>query len=464
MKKFLFLISVIIVLSIFLGSCDLVQLLDQINKNNDTEESSNIESESEAEIGYTPAAIHGFSEYLDHEGFDHTRLEGTSTHGLEKYKYEGETVKDLLLISYADGYNGWENFAESDFCGFWASVRQDWRHVVSKNRFSAYVQLENLDSPYGVTFDDDIHAALKKIGIEEDVIENFVSDDDNQGVMTLQRGSNFSLTLSDMEKMPESAQTSRYRYAIKYTESYTLDKTTPKDIMRYVSLLFSDENSALEVLTLYIESCYERESDEFSQYLDDFGFNEGIFGNEFDIIEAYKAYGHDGKTVKELYGDWILDESDAVRYYIDGDLFGAEIIKDGTNDEYIKESVRVYGNSPFDLLYPPSGMATYISLSIKSIGFDVDVIDNFVSDEGNEGVMTLYSDESKFLTVTDHSLTPETEQNEHRYKVTYKQTYESLYEGRKRTVTRYVELLYKDEVSLPGSVTLYIEAAYDSIE
>lgn len=451
-RKILLVVSLSVLLSVAFCSCARVGVAFSNNE-------SNTESGGEATGNYTPIAIYDFSEYLDREGFD----TDTGTYAWEKYKYEGKPVEDCCQIMYGDGLLGGTTHGWTDYFGYTIETWTKWNYDLRSRKFYTSIPLENLDSPYGITFEDDIRAVLTKIGIENTVIDNFVSDQGDEGVMTLQSGTDFSITLTDNDKKPDII--SKYRYVVEYTESY-YDKESSKDITRYVSFSFEDETCALGSLGLYIESRRENENDRFAQNLDSYGFDETFFANGRNTILNYDlSYKQDGETVKKLYGDWILDESDGTRYYIDGELLGAEIIE-RTDGGCITNSVRIYAKSPFYAFGPPADIdsRTPVSRTVNSLGIYINVIDDFVSDEGNGGIMTLYSNESKSLTVTDCSLMSDPDQYEYRYKIKYTQTYDSTQDGVEKTVTRYVELLYEDEESELGAMVVYIEEIYQSVD
>ena len=132
-KRIMILVSLTVVLSVFFSSCARINM----DNTQSSEIESNMASDTESDTEYKPTAIYGFSQYLDHEGFDRSMFIGSSTSGIKKYKHEGKTVSNVQM--YLDGPKGFQNVGDSGFCGFVASSRSEWNYTVSSMRFYTHI-------------------------------------------------------------------------------------------------------------------------------------------------------------------------------------------------------------------------------------------------------------------------------------------------------------------------------------
>lgn len=182
-----------------------------------------------------------FSGFLDAEHFVPGMTQDEFFTQMEKYSYNQEKITDIVQGMYYDGNNGGGYSAFADLFGIYC----DYNQGVHTNGLSTEVQLDGLTLPQGISFDDTLVTVLQKLGIDMDPYDEFVSDEDGTGIMTIYSDDTASLVLMNQALLPEKEQhawTDNMEYILTYTENYPTTQTDGEPVMgtRCVTIYFDD--------------------------------------------------------------------------------------------------------------------------------------------------------------------------------------------------------------------------------
>ncbi len=205
--------------------------------------------------------IFGFSEFLDNETFIPGVSQGDFMDHIEKYTYNGEKL-EIAGFHYDSRYGGGMGFNGSYYGGRNDyTVTDDEKYAIYSNSFYTLVELDNLDLPYGISFEDTLADAFAKIGIDKDPYEGFVSDEDEAWIMTLRDDGKTKLEFTNYKLMPGESGKALYDYELKYSETYQTVRADGREatVTRYVKMSFNDEEgNVFAMVQLYVEERYER--------------------------------------------------------------------------------------------------------------------------------------------------------------------------------------------------------------
>jgi len=168
---------------------------------------------------------------------------------LKKYKYDDNVVTDIVEGMHYDGPSGGGWMATSDLFGFYNDymVEEDNNSANYLNRLYTTVQLEGLDMPFNINFDDTLSTVLQKLEIDVDWQDRLTSDKDNAGILTLYNDDRSSLQIIDCEWLPDSSMQALYNFELKYTENYQTTRIDGRtvSVTRCISLFFFGDNDKL---------------------------------------------------------------------------------------------------------------------------------------------------------------------------------------------------------------------------
>ena len=139
-----------------------------------------------------------FSQYLDDVRF----VPGISQISLfkqaENYSYNHTKITDIVSELFYDGEKGGGCKATAELFGFANDyTATDDNYGKSYNELYTQVQLDGLEMPYNISFEDNVETVLQKLEATIDLQKDYVLDDNSEDTMTLLRNSTSSLTLTD---------------------------------------------------------------------------------------------------------------------------------------------------------------------------------------------------------------------------------------------------------------------------
>ena len=201
----------------------------------------------------------------------------------------------------------------------------------------------------------------------------------------------------------------------------------------------------------------------FSAYLDTMGFVPGISQRDIRNLEETLVnqgdnanYSGMGCYYDSQYGGGYAAQSEY--WGVSNDYKRAE---DGTS---ATSTNRLYTYIPLEGLELPYDITFTSNLSgvLQKIGFSTDPYNNFVSDAGTPGVMTLHNDGKVCLALTDFSQKPNVpENNKSTFNLQYMETYEvTLTDGRIADVTRTFSMSFSGNENTLGHVSMSVQTKY----
>ena len=201
----------------------------------------------------------------------------------------------------------------------------------------------------------------------------------------------------------------------------------------------------------------------FSKYFDEINMVPGLSQSKFrDQVEAYR---YNGTALSKFLSGWHYDGASGGGWSASTVSFSFLNDYTKTEDlEYANYQNSIYTKVPLEGLMMPYRVSFDDTLEdvLEKIGVDVDVQTGFVSDEGNVGVMTLYSDKRESLKLTNGDLLPNVSvKEEFTYQLTYTECYEvSLTDGRTDSVTREIVFSFAGESDTLHSLKIRVNECY----
>lgn len=187
----------------------------------------------------------------------------------------------------------------------------------------------------------------------------------------------------------------------------------------------------------------------FSVYLDEEGFVPPM--HQLKLMDMLENYRYEGESVTDLCGKVFMDG------HYGGGVSGYAT-NFGYNNNFILHKTETgrramasngfYTQVPLEGLAQPFGIpfGTTLTAILQELGIYIDPEKNFVSDRGNEGVMTLYVVGSESLTLTDNLRLPEeSRQGNWRFQLTYTSSYPSEQRGGDAVVKRVMLMQFAGE-------------------
>lgn len=236
-----------------------------------------------------------FSEFLDAQNFVPGISQGDFKEQMKKYTYKGESISSGNGMFY-DGQNGggYTELGEGWTFNNDFYTSDDQKSTRYSNMLSTRVELDGLDLPYGITFEDTLKDVFEKMEFEEKPCDNFVPDKNSDTNMTLYNEDGNTLVYKELNRTTAPVEY-EMPYVLEYTEvndagsdSEYIRTVTRKVIM---SFAYNDNNNLLE---FEMSVCQESE----------------LTAN-FDIISIeYKSVNYNGGT--ETYK--LLDFSNCAVY------------------------------------------------------------------------------------------------------------------------------------------------------
>lgn len=188
-----------------------------------------------------------FSKYLDDMKFVPGLSQSNFIFLLEQFRYKNEKVTDVVMgVNYDGPYGGgWQGTAEQFEIYNDYKVSEDNTYATYSNRFCTKVPLEGMELPYGITFDDSLDAAFRKIGIGVNIDKDFVANDDSGTEMTLYSKDGISFVVQDLNRTKEPVDY-ELPYVLIYIEHYNIKQSNGNIITveRMVKLSFGNGNTS----------------------------------------------------------------------------------------------------------------------------------------------------------------------------------------------------------------------------
>ena len=204
--------------------------------------------------------IYGITDFLYIKGFVPGMTQKDLSSLAESLIYEGQNIKEAAPGYYYDSQYGGGYRSQGSQFGFSNDYTRspDRTRATSTNSLYTYVPLEGLDLPYGITFTSDLSGVLQKIGFGTEPYNNFVSDADAPGVMTLYYDGAARLTLTDFAKKPDTPENNKFTFNLKFTETYetTLTDDRIANVTRTFSMSFSGSEDTLGFVSMSVEMKY----------------------------------------------------------------------------------------------------------------------------------------------------------------------------------------------------------------
>ena len=262
MKQYVALL--LVVLFVFcMSSCD--KSNDDLNFSDNSNNDFNDEFDVSA-AATAPTNPYGFSEYIDSENFVPGINQGDFLEQMEKYKYNGEAITDIIGGFHYDGLSGGGYMTSGGLFGFKNdyTAESGSKYAVYKNEFHTSVALDGLTLPNEISFEDTLVDIFEKLGIE---YNDFVPDGQTQGEasaygeMTLYTDEASSLKIKRLPKKDsEHSQEKHYEYVLSYTEIYQGEFRDGKKeiITRSISFSFENAESQLGIFSISVAEKYER--------------------------------------------------------------------------------------------------------------------------------------------------------------------------------------------------------------
>ncbi len=178
----------------------------------------------------------------------------------------------------------------------------------------------------------------------------------------------------------------------------------------------------------------------FAEFLDNENFITGA--NQSDFFDCINKYSLDGKSLFELGMTVQYDRADGGGSSTAAKGFGFS--DDYSESEDGKTAImtnRFHTKGPIDGLTLPHGITFDDTLTdvLQKLGIKTDCKNGFVSDKDNKSTMTLQSDSSSSLKLTDLFFVDAPIETEYRFELKYTENYKSVRkDGRTTDVTRYV--------------------------
>lgn len=208
----------------------------------------------------TPTNAYGFSEFLDAENFVPGLSQGEFTSQMEQYKYQGKKITDIAAGYFYDGAYGGGYKAGGEQFGFHNdyTASEDRQYATYSNSFYTKTKLGGLTLPHDISFKDTLDKVLKKLEVNIDPYGGFVSDADDEGVMTLQSNSMSSLKLTNCRLLPGASEKPTYAYKLTYTESYQVTRADGREATatRSITMSFADDNK-LGMFAMSVQEYYK---------------------------------------------------------------------------------------------------------------------------------------------------------------------------------------------------------------
>ena len=190
--------------------------------------------------------FYALSKFLDQENFVPELGQDDFREQMKKYSYNGRDLNSFAG-TFFDGPSGGGYGTTSDAFGFQNNytVTDNGKYAEYTNSLYTSVPLAGLKMPKGISFDDDLSAVCKRLGIHFDPSSEFVPDKDNEDVMTLRKDGIVTLELHRLSD----------KYRLVYTETYesTRSDGRPVTVTRCVFMNFSGENIQLSRFGMFVK-------------------------------------------------------------------------------------------------------------------------------------------------------------------------------------------------------------------
>ena len=213
-----------------------------------------------------------FDEYLDRENFVAGLSQSDFISKIENYRYNNKSVEDIAPGMFFDGPSGGGLEYKGELFEFLNeySVTEDDESARYYNLFYTEVSLDGLALPYDVTFDDTLSVVLQKLGIDLNPQNDFVSDEEDIGKMTLYKDHTAYLKLWNYNLLPLGIEEPTDKYELEYTESYRSTRSDGRDttITRSVVMKFEQETHKLLSFRVHVLEQYKLEQYEYVEDID----------------------------------------------------------------------------------------------------------------------------------------------------------------------------------------------------
>ncbi|MBQ8416695.1 MAG: hypothetical protein IJX13_07370 [Clostridia bacterium] len=233
-----------------------------------------------------------FTEYLDAIHFVPGLSQSDFRSQIEKYRFNGSAVTDIVAGMHYDGPmgGGWQ--ATGELFGFYNdyTVEENNKFANYSNSLCTTVPLDGLELPFEINFEDTLATALQKLEVDLDLQGGLVWDEDSAEALTLYGDEHSSLQLLNCKS--EGSTSARYDYALKYTETYPSIRNDGRtaDVTRYVSMLFSTVNDKIDLIEISVNERYQVNYPTETKFKIE-------FADDYEIVNEVKEAYFEGEEV-----------------------------------------------------------------------------------------------------------------------------------------------------------------------
>lgn len=237
MKKLLMLLfAIVFCLSTFIGCFDSKNNSDMLPVDAADVEPINLIPDADLDV---------FSQFLDSENFVPGISQGNFIKQMERYRYNGISITNIIGGFHYDGENGGGYSAGGELFWFRNDYKAKDNEANYSNLLGTKVQLGGLELPYGIKFEDSLSDVFQKIGITVDPYDDFYADQDLHANMTLYRDNKVTLVFQNLKRAQPSGEYVM-PYVLIYSETYTTNRADGRNVTveRTVMFSFVDEAGA----------------------------------------------------------------------------------------------------------------------------------------------------------------------------------------------------------------------------
>lgn len=279
-----------------------------------------------------------FHRYIDSLNFDEDLTETELREQAATYKYEGQSINSMMMGMYEDGldgggYSAQDKSGDSRFSyANLATFYNDGGYVILSDYFRSDVPLEGLALPSGITFDDDIISALKRLKVNIFSVEELLSYQDEAYIVYETENEVFSV-----KKLTNG------EWVLSYVEKYLSRRDNRSEVTRKLMIYYDgesygfsgfyvsceekdyyalgDEESILKAWTGdFTEEKLKSAIDEYKTDYKNIAFREGAWQVSFGIgFKASSCAVVRTSIVDENNVDFELNEG-ILDFYPDGDV------------------------------------------------------------------------------------------------------------------------------------------------
>lgn len=243
MKKFLLLLLVMAVCLSALSGCS------EFDNESSGSATENIHKDL---LPNAPPEDVEFSKFLDTENFVPGVSQGEFMKHMAKYSQEGTPITDIVEGCHYDTYFGGGYKAQSEFFGFVNDYTAENSIADYYNRMWTKVQLDGLNLPFEITFEDSLTDVFKKVELTTNPYDDFTADKNSDTNMTLFNENNASLIFKDLNRSSTPVG-NEMPYVLLYSETYNTQRKDGRQatVNRTVILSFG-HTQKLEMLEMKV--------------------------------------------------------------------------------------------------------------------------------------------------------------------------------------------------------------------